>query len=361
MNSRTRGISPVRKKTGFWETMFGKQDSFEFSSERGISPVREEPGIWETFKSFIFGEESDEYVYQPPRRRPTQQRYDPRPRREQRYDQSTYQRYDPRREQRYDQSSQQRYDPRPRREQRYDQSSQQRYDPRPRREQRYDQSTYQPSQQRYDPRPTRQERYEPIFTDSEIDEINQIYATIDATIIQLKELGLVDEIEKLRIIQQEMANSQKDKQQMIDVLSNWQNWQNEFLEWQANQQISPEFQEVYDEILASILILEQLGEPSPELIELKNRFEQGDVTNVAQSWDKLKYFEILRKSCAGKKNIGILPNKEICRKILGVSQDATKSQIKKAYIKFAKKHHPDKGGDKKMFDAIVTAKDVLLN
>jgi len=36
-------------------------------------------------------------------------------------------------------------------------------------------------------------------------------------------------------------------------------------------------------------------------------------------------------------------------KVLGVDNKATSSQIKKAFFKLAKKHHPDKGGDTKTF------------
>jgi len=39
-------------------------------------------------------------------------------------------------------------------------------------------------------------------------------------------------------------------------------------------------------------------------------------------------------------------------KILNVDKKATTSQIKKAFFKLAKKHHPDKGGDTKTFQAM---------
>jgi len=48
-------------------------------------------------------------------------------------------------------------------------------------------------------------------------------------------------------------------------------------------------------------------------------------------------------------------------KVLGVDKKASSSQIKKAFFKLAKKHHPDKGGDTKTFQAMSQAKDILLD
>jgi len=44
---------------------------------------------------------------------------------------------------------------------------------------------------------------------------------------------------------------------------------------------------------------------------------------------------------------------------LGVAKNATPDQIKKAYRKLASKHHPDKGGDKEVFQNIQSAYDIL--
>eukprot|EP00331_Platyophrya_macrostoma_P027292 CAMPEP_0176433282 /NCGR_PEP_ID=MMETSP0127-20121128/15917_1 /TAXON_ID=938130 /ORGANISM="Platyophrya macrostoma, Strain WH" /LENGTH=427 /DNA_ID=CAMNT_0017815655 /DNA_START=56 /DNA_END=1339 /DNA_ORIENTATION=+ len=47
--------------------------------------------------------------------------------------------------------------------------------------------------------------------------------------------------------------------------------------------------------------------------------------------------------------------------ILGVPQEASSSDVKKAYFKLAKEHHPDKGGDEAKFKEIQAAYEVLSN
>jgi molecular chaperone DnaJ len=47
--------------------------------------------------------------------------------------------------------------------------------------------------------------------------------------------------------------------------------------------------------------------------------------------------------------------------ILGISKDASQSEIKKAYYKLAHKYHPDKGGDEEKFKEINEAYQVLSN
>lgn len=46
--------------------------------------------------------------------------------------------------------------------------------------------------------------------------------------------------------------------------------------------------------------------------------------------------------------------------ILGVAHDATEDQIKQAYKKLAREHHPDKGGDKAKFQEIQHAYETLV-
>jgi molecular chaperone DnaJ len=56
-----------------------------------------------------------------------------------------------------------------------------------------------------------------------------------------------------------------------------------------------------------------------------------------------------------------MSDKEDLYELLGVGRNATNDEIKKAYKKLAKKHHPDKGGDEDYFKKIANAYDVLSN
>ena len=48
-------------------------------------------------------------------------------------------------------------------------------------------------------------------------------------------------------------------------------------------------------------------------------------------------------------------------KVLGISDDAEKETIKKAYHKLALKHHPDKGGDTEAFRKVSEAYRLLMD
>jgi molecular chaperone DnaJ len=52
-------------------------------------------------------------------------------------------------------------------------------------------------------------------------------------------------------------------------------------------------------------------------------------------------------------------NTETHYSILGVGEEATQDEIKKAYRKLAKENHPDKGGDEELFKKISVAYDVV--
>ena len=47
--------------------------------------------------------------------------------------------------------------------------------------------------------------------------------------------------------------------------------------------------------------------------------------------------------------------------VLGVDQTATPAQIRSAFRKLSLAHHPDKGGDERMFEMILRAKEVLCD
>ena len=46
-------------------------------------------------------------------------------------------------------------------------------------------------------------------------------------------------------------------------------------------------------------------------------------------------------------------------KMLGLKRDATRTQVRRAYLIMAKRHHPDKGGDPERFNAAKRAYDIL--
>ena len=46
---------------------------------------------------------------------------------------------------------------------------------------------------------------------------------------------------------------------------------------------------------------------------------------------------------------------------LGLKRGATDADIKKAYRSLAMKHHPDRGGDEKIFKEVSTAYETLTN
>lgn len=48
-------------------------------------------------------------------------------------------------------------------------------------------------------------------------------------------------------------------------------------------------------------------------------------------------------------------------KILGLSAGATGAEIRDAYRRLAQQHHPDKGGDAEMFQAVKKAFEALRN
>lgn len=59
-------------------------------------------------------------------------------------------------------------------------------------------------------------------------------------------------------------------------------------------------------------------------------------------------------------SIGLVNTKKEAANILGISIDATKEQILKAYKELALKYHPDKGGTEEQMKLINAAKDFLL-
>ena len=60
------------------------------------------------------------------------------------------------------------------------------------------------------------------------------------------------------------------------------------------------------------------------------------------------------------KNANLTMPKQAPHEILGVPEDATASQVRKAYLRLALRKHPDKGGDAAVFRTVRSALDTLL-
>jgi DnaJ-domain-containing protein 1 len=77
----------------------------------------------------------------------------------------------------------------------------------------------------------------------------------------------------------------------------------------------------------------------------------------------VRFLEEFRKALRGsdegvrgeKKGADDDTDKEVCYQLLGVTASATQAEIREAYRKKAKQHHPDKGGDPDMMRAITEA------
>ena len=67
----------------------------------------------------------------------------------------------------------------------------------------------------------------------------------------------------------------------------------------------------------------------------------------------------------GRNNIGVkmspLHRDKELYAVLGVDQTATPAQIRSAFRKLSLAHHPDKGGDERIFEMILRAKEVLCD
>jgi hypothetical protein len=68
--------------------------------------------------------------------------------------------------------------------------------------------------------------------------------------------------------------------------------------------------------------------------------------------------EILERAFTG---FTALPGPEQPWEVLGISSQATKEEVDKAYKRLAHKHHPDRGGDAEQMTRINRARDALLD
>lgn len=82
-------------------------------------------------------------------------------------------------------------------------------------------------------------------------------------------------------------------------------------------------------------------------------------TTPAQGLPAQRRFGCLRAHLSTVTAAAADPSADDLYDILGVARDASGSDIRKAYRRAAVKHHPDKGGDEKAFQAISRAHEIL--
>lgn len=82
----------------------------------------------------------------------------------------------------------------------------------------------------------------------------------------------------------------------------------------------------------------------------------GEAGNPAQWANAFQYAKMSKDQA-----LGILQQGESPLTILGLKPGATEIEIKKAMRILAVKYHPDKGGDRTMFEKVMAAYTLLIN
>lgn len=81
---------------------------------------------------------------------------------------------------------------------------------------------------------------------------------------------------------------------------------------------------------------------------------EGDTGNPEQWANAFQYAKMTRDQA-----LGIIQEGESLYEVLGIQSGASENEIKKAMRTLAVKYHPDKGGDRAMFEKVMAAYTLL--
>lgn len=164
--------------------------------------------------------------------------------------------------------------------------------------------------------------------------------------ISTAQKGLEKVMERMDAVNYEIIQRNGHQVIIMFILQDEKGFQREY------RYICDQFENIADNFRAAQLALDYLWRIHDDY---QVRAEGGDpsLQTVFQGFRVLPSQQVLLKSLPD-------PEKREPWEILGITRDANRDEINKAFRELSKTHHPDKGGTQAGFVRIITAKDDMV-